>query len=152
MRHKDVFLPISKTNMLKLIIFLRPFARYLLIAWVLTILIFSSIPNIPTLKIHTARAEIRLDYLFHFCEYGFLSFVAFLSFAGNEFRIIDRKIVLITLGLILFAIADELHQKLIPGRSYNLSDILSNISGIVAGTLFSLLAFRIVKSRVAKMD
>lgn len=138
----------SKTIMLKLIIFLRPFARYLLIAWTLTIIIISSIPNIPTLKIHTARAEIRLDYLMHFCEYGFLTFVTFLSFAGNEFRISYRKILLITISLIIFAIADELHQKLIPGRSYNIMDIMSNITGILAGIFFMLVVFRIIKIRV----
>jgi VanZ family protein len=138
--------------MLKLIIFLRPFARYLLIAWTLTILIFSSLPNIPTLKIHTARAEIRIDYLMHLCEYGFLTFVTFLSFSGNEFRIGYRRIILIILCLILFAIADELHQKLIPGRSYNISDIISNITGILAGTLFSLIVFRIIKTRVTGID
>jgi VanZ family protein len=152
MRHKDVFLPISKPNMLKLIIFLRPFARYLLIAWALTILIFSSIPNIPTLKIHTARAEIRLDYLLHVCEYGLLTFVTFLSFAGNEFRIRYPKIVLITVSLIIFAIADELHQKLIPGRSYNINDIMSNVAGILAGTLFTLIVFRIIKIRVTNPE
>jgi VanZ family protein len=133
--------------MIKLIIFLRPFARYLLIAWVLTILILSSIPNIPTLKIHTARAEFRIDYLMHFCEYGFLTFVTFLSVAENEFKINYRKIVLITLSLILFAVADELHQKLIPGRSYNIMDIMSNVAGILGGNLFSLIVFRIIKTR-----
>jgi VanZ family protein len=136
--------------MLKLIIFLRPFARYLLIAWTLTIIIISSIPNIPTLKIHTARTEIRLDYLMHFCEYGFLTFVTFLSFAGNEFRISYRKILLITVSLIIFAIADELHQKLIPGRSYNIMDIMSNITGILAATIFCLVVFRFVGDKLRR--
>jgi VanZ family protein len=134
--------------MVKLIIFLRPFARYLLIAWALTILILSSIPNIPTLKIHTARAEFRIDYLVHFCEYGFLTFVTFLSFAGNKFKINYEKIVFITISLILFAIIDELHQKLIPGRSYNIMDIMSNVAGILAGNLFSLIVFRIIKIQI----
>ena len=128
--------------MLKLIAFLRPFARYLLIAWVLTIIIVSSTPNIPTLKIHTARAEIRLDYLMHFCEYGFLTFLAFLSFAGSEFRINYKKFILLTTGLILFAVLDEFHQKLIPGRSFNVKDILSNISGILTTVIFCAMVFR----------
>ena len=134
--------------MLKLIIFLRPFARYLLIAWILTIIILSSIPNIPTLKVHTARAEIRLDYLMHFCEYGVLTFIAFLSFAGSEFKINYKKYILITMGLILFAVLDELHQKLIPGRSYNIKDILSNISGILAAMVFTMIVFRIIKDKL----
>ena len=109
--------------MLKLIVFIRPMARYLMIAWVLIIITLSSIPNIPTIKIHTPSREIRLDYLIHFTEYGFLAFVTFLAFAGNGFRIPVRKGILLTVSLILFALADEFHQKLIPGRSFNVNDI-----------------------------
>jgi VanZ family protein len=128
--------------MFKLIHFLRPFARYLLIAWVLAIIIVSSIPSVPVLKIHTAKAEIRLDYLIHFCEYGFLAFMAFLTFAGNEFKISYKKFIFITICLIAFAILDEFHQKLIPGRSFNVKDILSNIAGILATLIFSVVVFR----------
>ena len=136
--------------MLRLIIFLRPFARYLLIAWVLAIIIVSSIPSIPTLKIHTAKVEIRLDYLMHFCEYGVLALMALLSFAGNEFKISYRKFILITLFIIAFAILDEFHQKLIPGRAFNIKDILSNISGILAALLFSALVFRKIADRIVE--
>jgi VanZ family protein len=136
--------------MLKLIIYLRPVARYLLIAWLLTIIIISSIPNIPTLKIHTARTEIRLDYLMHFCEYGVLTFIAFLSFSGKEFQINYKKIGLIAVSLILFAILDELHQKLIPGRSYNIKDIMSNVTGILAVTAFTVIVFRQVEDKIVQ--
>lgn len=133
--------------MIRLIIFLRPAAKYLLLAWALTILIVSSIPNIPTLKIHTARAEYRLDYLMHFTEYGILTFVTFLSFAGTRFRVKFIKIFLITLCLALFAVMDELHQKLIPGRAYSIRDIISDVSGVVAMTFFSLIIFRAVRKQ-----
>jgi VanZ family protein len=138
--------------MLKLIIFLRPFARYLLIAWVLTIIILSSLPNIPTLKIHTARAEIRLDYMMHFCEYGVLTFMAHLSFTGKEFKINYKKFILIMVSLILFAILDELHQKLIPGRTYSLKDIVSNVTGILAAGLFTLIVFKVIGNRLKKLE
>jgi VanZ family protein len=131
--------------MLKLIIYLRPFARYLLIAWALTIIIVSSIPNIPTLKIHTAKSVIRLDYMMHFCEYGVLSFMTFLSFAGNKFTISYKKFIMITVFLILFAVLDELHQKLIPGRTYSIRDIASNLTGILAVGIFALVLFRFVR-------
>jgi VanZ family protein len=137
--------------MLKLLIYLRPAARYFLIAWVLTIIIVSSIPNIPTLKIHTAKKEIRLDYLMHICEYGVLTFMAFLSFAGKEFKIRFRKVLLIAAGLVIFAVLDELHQKLIPGRSYNIKDMLSNITGIVVVTVFAVVLFRIINSNINKL-
>jgi VanZ family protein len=138
--------------MLRLIIILRPFARYLLIAWVLTIIIVSSIPNIPTLKVHTARGELRLDYLMHFCEYGFLAFLAFLTAAGKEFKISQGKAILLLVSLILFAVLDEYHQKLIPGRSFSVNDILSNISGILIISVFSLIVFRITQGKTRKTN
>ena len=134
-----------KAGMLKLIVFLRPAARYLLIIWLLTIITVSSLPNIPTLKIHTAKAEFRLDYIMHFCEYGFLTFLTLLSFAGNEFKIKFIKVILITSSLMFFAILDEYHQKLIPGRSYSIRDIMSDIAGIIIATVFMLYLFRHLK-------
>jgi VanZ family protein len=133
--------------MLKLIIILRPVARYLLIAWGLTIIILSSIPNIPTLKIHIAKAEFRLDYLMHFCEYGALTFVTFLSFAGEEFKIRFRKFMLITTFLVTFAVLDELHQKLIPGRTCSIKDMTSDVTGILAAIVFTVILFRLIKDK-----
>jgi VanZ family protein len=130
---------------------IKPYAKFILIAWLLTIIVLSSIPNIPTLKIHTARGEFRLDYLMHFCEYGLLTFITFLSFAGNEFRVNYKAFLLITLSLILFAVIDELHQKIIPGRTYSLKDIASNVTGIVASGIFVLIVFRSIKIRLNKL-
>lgn len=140
--HNNLILAFSKPSMLKLILYLRPLARYLLIAWAITIIIISSIPNIPTLKIHTARSEYRLDYLLHFCEYGILTFMSFLSFAGKEFKINYKRFILITISLVLFAVFDELHQKLIPGRAYSIRDIASNVTGILAAVVFTVVVFR----------
>jgi VanZ family protein len=117
----------------------------------LTILILSSIPNIPTLKIHTARHEFRLDYLMHFAEYGMLSFLAFMYFAEKEFRIGYRKVILIVSCLVLFALLDELHQKLIPGRTYSTRDIMSDVAGVAAAIVFTLFFFRFVAKKVNKI-
>ena len=116
----------------------------------LTILILSSIPNIPTLKVHTARHEFRLDYLMHFAEYGMLSFLAFIYFAENELRIGFRKIILIASCIVLFAVLDELHQKLIPGRTYSIRDILSDVTGVAAAIIFTIFIFRSLDSKVKK--
>lgn len=132
--------------MIKLIILLRPFARYLLIAWAITIIVVSSTPNIPTLKIHMAKTDIRLDYLLHFMEYGALTLLSFLTFSGDEFRIGFRKIIIITVILSLFAILDEYHQKLIPGRSFNYNDIFSNLTGIFAGVVFCVVIFSLIRT------
>jgi VanZ family protein len=136
--------------MIRLIIWCKPFAKYLLVTWLLTIIVFSSIPSLPTLKVHTARSEIRLDYLIHFFEYGLLTVMAFLSFVNSEFRLNYKKIILITISITLFAVIDEFHQKLIPGRSFNVKDIISNVAGILAAAVFCLLVFRKISGVVEK--
>jgi VanZ family protein len=130
--------------MLKLIIWCKPFARYLLAAWIIAVFLVSSIPHLPTLKIHTARSEIRLDYLIHFCEYGFMALMTFLAFSDVKFRMSKWKWVLLTTGLAIFALADEYHQKFIPGRTYNIHDFLSNISGIITALIFCIIVFRMI--------
>ena len=133
--------------MIKLIIWCKPYAGYILTVWIITIITVSSIPSIPTLKIHTARTEIRIDYLIHICEYAFLTFIGLLSFTGKDFILTFKKIILITLGIVVFAFIDELHQKFIPGRAYNLNDIISDIIGIFAAVIFSVVTFRKINSR-----
>jgi VanZ family protein len=136
--------------MLSIIKLIRPFAKYLMIGWLLTILIVSSIPNIPTLKIHTAKSEFRLDYFMHFSEYGFLAFLTLLSFAGDEFRTGFRKAIVILISLMLLAFLDELHQKLIPGRTCSINDMLSDISGILSGMILCPIIFRFIRNGINK--
>ncbi len=136
--------------MIRLIIWCKPYAKYILAFWFLTIISVSSIPRIPTLKIHTAHSEIRLDYIIHFCEYGFLAFMSFLTFAGKDFKLKYRRYILITLGLILFAVLDEYHQILIPGRAFNMKDILYNIAGILSAAAFCVVMFKKTATRTGK--
>lgn len=128
--------------MLKLITWVKPFAGYLLVTTIILILVVSSIPSIPTLKIHTAKSDIRLDYAIHFFEFGFLAFLAYLTFTSNDFKMPVKEYLLITLLVVCFALFDEFHQKLIPGRAFNVKDIISNLTGIVASLAFSIVVFR----------
>lgn len=119
----------------------KPYSIYLLVLYIIAVITVSSIPSLPTLKIHTNKAEIRLDYLIHICEYGILGLLTFLAFSGKDMQLNLRKFLMITTGLVIFAVLDELHQKLIPGRSYNIFDMLSNITGILISLVLSLLIF-----------
>jgi VanZ family protein len=88
----------------------------------------------------------------HFCEYGVLTFITFLSLAGEKFKINYKKFLLITVSLILFATIDELHQKLIPGRTYSVKDIESNVMGILMATIFTIVVFSILVRSIQKTD
>jgi VanZ family protein len=129
-------------KIIQIIVWSKPKAKYLLAAWIITIICVSSIPSIPTLKIHTSKTDIRLDYLIHICEYAFLALLALLSFTGDDFKMTLKRTFIISVSLILFAIIDEFHQKLIPGRAFNVNDIISNILGILAALVFCIILFR----------
>ena len=132
----------------RLITWCRPYASYLLAVWLVAVITVSSIPSLPTLKIRTAHNVIRLDYFIHFCEYGFMALLTFLAFSGRSFYISYKKWILLVGGLILFALLDELHQKLIPGRTYNIKDFLSNMSGILVMMLACIIIFRKISQRM----
>ncbi len=138
--------------MIRLLIWCKPLAKYILIAWLISVVTMSSIPSLPTLKIHTAGKDIRLDYLIHFCEYGIMALLAYLSFAGKRLQMDFKRWGFLTSALIFFAYLDELHQKFIPGRTYNVKDILSDISGILVALLFCIIVFRIATKRMTISD
>ena len=123
-----------------------------MIIWIITIITVSSLPNIPTLKIHTAKVEFRLDYFMHFCEYGFLTFLTLLSFAYRDFKMKLSKVIMITSCLILFSILDEYHQKLIPGRTCSIRDFISDGTGIISATIFMLFVFRSLNNVIGKTE
>ncbi len=133
---------------MRLIIRVRGHAKYLLISWLVVILVISSIPYLKTPEIHSGKIVIRLDHLFHMLEYGVLAVLAFLSFIGKRFAPYKNNYLITTVLLVLFAIGDEFHQKLIPGRSFNPGDIMSNITGILAGLVFCILIFRKISNRL----
>jgi VanZ family protein len=128
--------------MSELIIRFRPYAKYLLVLGVISILTISSLPSLPTPKINTGKIEIRLDYLFHLLEYGVLSIFAVLAYTGEYFKVRFKSFLIITICLVIFSVLDEFHQKLIPGRSFNPKDIMSNVSGVLAGLIFCIIVFR----------
>ena len=124
--------------MKKIIDWFRPFAKYFLVIWIALIIVFSSLPRLPEIKIEGHSFEIRLDYLIHFVEYFTLAFLSLLTFdrAGHNKRI--NRVVAIFFLLMLFAAIDETHQLLIPGRSFNPLDMLFNFTGIIGGSIFTL--------------
>jgi VanZ family protein len=128
--------------MSEIIIRLRPLAKYLFVLGILLILTVSSLPSLPTPKIDTGKIEIRLDYFFHILEYGALAFFAFLAYTRKDFSFSLKLYLVITICLVIFSVLDEYHQKLIPGRTFNPNDIISNISGVLAGLVFCVIVFR----------
>lgn len=133
--------------MRRLIVLLKPYSKYLLAAWAIAVVVVSSVPSLPTLTIETGKSVIRLDYIIHICEYAALAILTYMAFSGKDFSIALKRYVYITVVLVLFAIVDEFHQKLIPGRTFNFKDMASNITGIIAGLIFCMVVFRHIRLR-----
>ena len=117
-------------------------APWLFVVWLLLIIVFSSIPKIPEMKLLSYDFGIEIDYVLHFSEYVGLAFLALLSFHASARRILDRRVLYILLFLVIFAVLDESHQLLIPARSFNLLDMASNIVGIFCGIVIAILLIR----------
>ena len=129
--------------MRKLILFFQPVAKYVLIIWLLLILIFSITPNLPTINVNVRWLLFRFDYIIHFLEYATLSVLAILTFIPYSFRSMMARFCLVLLTLIVFAIINELLHLIIPGRTFEPNDILSNILGIASGIFFIGILYRI---------
>ena len=128
--------------MYRLIQIFKPIAGYFLVLWIILIILFSSLPRLPDVNIKTDNFNLRVDYIIHLLEYGSLAFFTILTFAPSEVKLNARRVVIIFIALMLFAMADEFHQLLIPGRTFNPIDLVFNLLGLVGGILFTVLLGR----------
>jgi VanZ family protein len=106
----------------------------------------SSIPNLPTPKIKALDSNIRLDYVIHFLEYFILSLFFMFWRMDTDSGLKFKKVLLfIVLGM-CFALLDEIYQKLIPGRTFNIIDFMYDSIGFSIG-IFSMFLIALVKNK-----
>ena len=119
--------------MYKLIIRFKPFFKVFFWLWLLFILVISSTPNLPDLKLNIDESTIRIDYAIHFIEYFLLvSFFLMWRIKNN----LNPTIIIILMTLFIgmaTGFVDEFHQKIITGRTFNPIDMLSNFLGVLTG-------------------
>jgi len=90
-----------------------------MLLYLLTIIVASSIPgnSLPTIII------LSPDKLLHMAEYGILGFLVFMSFKKMRAPIF--------IGVISFAVFDELWQSMIPGRMSSVYDVIADVLGFL---------------------
>lgn len=76
----------------------------------------------------------------HATEYAVLGFLLVGSYADRQKKW-GRMLGVPILAGSLYAVSDELHQLFVPGRSCELTDMLIDSSGVVAGTFAGLFLF-----------
>ena len=103
------------------------------------IITLSSIPNLnpPPIKILAA------DKLAHFIEYGIFAFLAFRSFSriGNSSSP-NRTFLFAALFVCVFAVMDEYYQRFVPGRHFDIYDILTDLGGALIVLVLLLIRMR----------
>lgn len=90
-----------------------------------------------TILAHTKLIPIEIksipyyDSIGHFILFGIYAGLAYIAFGKKKVLFLPLGPVLVT----LYAIIDELLQKLSPNRSYDLNDLFWGICGIITSTL-----------------
>lgn len=102
--------------------------KFIALLYAVLIFIVSSIPEItpPSLGFQLE------DKIYHFIEYSIFSFLLFLAFFTAKTDFFKRNVFLFSSLIgIIYAYSDEFHQRLVPGRSYDLYDFLADCLGII---------------------
>ena len=110
--------------------------------WSLTILALTSYPKLEIPDIGFSA----MDKLAHMSVYYVFGFLLIRAFMENRQDLPFYDYCRIGLYGIAFAVFDELHQKVIPGRFCEFWDGMADIIGIVLG----IITFYIIKDRAIK--
>jgi VanZ family protein len=94
--------------------------------------------------------EIRVDYLFHLIAYAVLGFLYVLWRGNRDFEIKGIELAILTAAAISFSILIEYIQMLIPGRAFNVVDMVYNTLGVLCGVGFTY--FYIVRHFLKNRD
>lgn len=134
-----------------LYIFIKKHSKLFFVLWCLLLIMVSSIPNVPIPKIKAIDSSIRIDYVIHFLEYFILSLFFILWRMDTDSELKFKKVLLyIVLGM-CSALLDEMYQKLIPGRKFNIIDFMYDSIGFSVG-IFSMFLVTVVKSKSSNLS
>jgi VanZ family protein len=118
-------------------------------AWTLFIIYMSVRPS-PSEILKKHFFEIRMDYLLHFAAYYVLGSLYVLGRGNRQFEIRSIELAILTAAAISFSILIEYIQLLIPGRAFNVVDMVYNVLGVICGVGFTY--FYIVRHFLRKRD
>ena len=124
-----------------------------MILWVVLIccvVVGSLLPAASPVIVAIGRVHISFKVL-HFCAYTSLALIALVAVRRRS------AAVLAALAMILLGVALEFGQKLVPGRSCEIRDMVINGAGVLTGIAIGILGRRIIPAistsrRVAPCD
>jgi VanZ family protein len=104
--------------------------------WMIILILLSLLPSVNKI-IRQDLSEFRWDYLEHFLCYFILGFLYTLWRIDKNLHIPVPEFILFLVTGSIFSWLTEYLQVFIPGRSFNHYDLISNMAGIISGTLIS---------------
>ncbi len=112
--------------------------------WAAIIFLFSANPDpykylpeawrtlVPLGEVSDSSLAEWLGQVMHFIEYAILAFLLFralhASFPSNS-----RTLAFTILFTMIFALSDEIHQLFVPGRAFQVADLLIDLLGVLCG-------------------
>ena len=108
--------------------------------WFIMVIILSVIPGTPKSRINIWGLDFRMDYMEHLVVYFILGLLYVSRKRGLVSETTLIKVLYILLWMI-FAIAMEIVQKFIAGRSFNPNDMYYNVIGIILGLVITMSYF-----------
>lgn len=102
-----------------------------LILYCTLIFAFSSMPRIPVVSELTFPFA---DKLIHIAEYFVLGLLVFYAFNTTKYK--QYSYIIIILFAFLYGLSDELHQIFVPGRGFQLGDLLADTIGGALSSAF----------------
>lgn len=97
------------------------------------------------------KTESIIRKMAHFSIYTLLGFLL-MSFVSTYHLKEDKRIGISLLIGILYAITDEIHQKFVPGRSCQITDVIIDSMGVLLGILLLLMLCKIHKKIKIKIS
>lgn len=122
----------------------RVIAGLLALLWLVVIFLFSAVPG-ASYPAHPGF----LNYIAHFGEYFVLAALLTTFFTGSWLK--PWQIILVSVAIAsAYAVSDELHQLLVPGRLCDPVDWATDTLGACAGALVAYFALKKIDSRKSK--
>ena len=112
--------------------------------WAAIIFLFSSNPDpyrylpeswrnlVPIRQVSDSSLAEWIGQLMHFFEYAVLSFQVIRAVCQTKPNY-PKTTLLVLILVMLFALSDEIHQIFVPGRTFQLLDLIIDFLGIIAG-------------------
>ena len=99
------------------------------------IFLASSIPSDELVDIDIPH----IDKLIHFVEYFILGALLVRAFMSSSSETNFKSILLLSILIAsTYGILDEFHQRFVPGRSFEIFDMFSDIIGSLSGAVISM--------------